>query len=128
MPVQAIVGPTTATTHLCVTIRGAVTRVSSAAQRSNLYLYRWSPESALSLVFSNGIDEDSTGIVQPPSDIVFEIAGLPDTAVVVISDDDVEFGRTTPTTARADWDCDRHAFPGSWRLTIAHPLPCGITR
>ena len=135
MPVHPIVGPASATTHYAYDSRSSHTGFE-AAEKSSLYLYRWRPEAALSLVLLNGIDEDSTGIVQPLSNIVFEIGGLPDTAVVVISDDDVEFARTTPTTARADWDCNSNSdggvigglpFPGTWHLTITPSFFAGIT-
>jgi cysteine-rich repeat protein len=135
MPVRPIVGPTSATTHYAYGSRSSHTGFE-AAGKSSLYLYRSNPEAAMSLVLLNGIDEDSSGLIQPASNIVFEIAGLPDVAVVAISDDDVEFGRTTPTTARADWDCDRNAdggvigelpFPGTWHLTITPSFLAGIT-
>jgi cysteine-rich repeat protein len=135
MPIGPLVGPTTATAHYAYDSRSSHTGFE-APEKSGLYLYRWDPESALSLVILNGIDQDSSGLIQPLSAIVFEFAGLPDTAVVVISDDDVEFARTTPTTARADWDCNRNsdggliaglAFPGSWHLTITPSFLAGIT-
>jgi cysteine-rich repeat protein len=135
MSVQPVVGPATATTHYAYDSRSSHTGFE-APEKSSIYLYRWSPEAALSLIMLNGIDEDSSGLIQPPSEIVFELAGLPDTAVVVISDDDVEFSRTTPTTARADWDCDRNSdggvigglpFPASWRVTVSASFRAGIT-
>ena len=135
MPVLPIVGPTSATAHYAYGSRSSHTGFE-APGKSSLYLYRWRPEAAMSLVLVNGIDEDSTGLVQPPSNIVFEIGGLPNTAVVVISDDDDEFARTTPTTARADWDCNRNSdggvigglpFPGTWRLTITASFLAGVT-
>jgi cysteine-rich repeat protein len=134
MSVRPIVGPETAATHYAYGSRSSHTGFE-APEKSSLYLYRWDPEAVLSLVLLNGIDEDSTGLVQPPSDIVFEIGGLPDAAAIVISDDDIEFTRTTPTTARADWDCDRNAdggvigglpFPGTWHLKIAPSFLAGI--
>jgi hypothetical protein len=135
MPVRPIVGTATAATHYAYGSRSSHTGFE-VPEKSSLYLYRWDPEAALSLVMVNGIDEESTGLVQPPSDIVFEIAGLPDAAAIVISDDDVEFTRTTPTTARAEWDCDRNSdggvigglpFPGTWHLTISPSFFAGIT-
>jgi cysteine-rich repeat protein len=135
MSVRPLVGPVTATAHYAYDSRSSHTGFE-APEKSSLYLYRWSPEAALSLVFLNGVDEDSTGLIQPPSDIDVEFAGLPDTAVVMISDDDVEFVRTTPSTARADWDCDRNSdggviaglpFPGTWHLTVTPSFFAGIT-
>jgi cysteine-rich repeat protein len=135
VPVRPIVGQVTATTHYAYDSRSSHAGFE-APEKSSVYLYRWSPEAALSLVMLNGIDEDSTGLIQPPSTIVFELAGLPDTAVIVISDDDVEFWRMTPTTARADWDCNRNSdggligglqFPGTWHVTIAASFLAGIT-
>jgi cysteine-rich repeat protein len=133
--IRPLVGAVTASSHYAYGSRSSHTGFE-APEKSGLYLYRWDPEAALSLVILNGIDEDSSGLVQPPSDIVFEIAGLPDTAVVVISDDDVEFTRTTPTTARGVWDCNRNSdggliaglpFPGTWRLIITPSFRAGIT-
>jgi cysteine-rich repeat protein len=135
VPVYPIVGPATATAHYAYDSRSSHTGFEGP-EKSSLYLYRWSPESALSLVILNGIDEDSSGLVQPPSDVEFEFAGLPSTAVVVISDDDVEFGRTTPTTALALWDCNLNSdggvigglpFPGSFHLTVTPSFRAGIT-
>lgn len=135
MPVYPIVGPATATAHYAYDSRSSHTGFE-APEKSSLYLYRSGPESALSLVIVNGIDEDSSGLVQPPSDIAFKFAGLPNTAVVVISDDDVEFGRTTAATALALWDCDRNSdggvigglpFPGSFHLTVTPSFHAGIT-
>jgi cysteine-rich repeat protein len=135
MPVLPVVAAASATTHYAYGSRSSHTGFE-ATGKSSLYLYRATPEAALSLVLLNGIDEDSSGMIQPASDIVFEIAGLPDVALVVISDDDVEVGRTTPTTARAEWDCDRNSdggvigglpFPGTWHLTIAPSFLAGIT-
>jgi cysteine-rich repeat protein len=135
MSVRPIVGPATAITHYAYGSRSSHTGFE-APEKSSLYLYRGDPEAALSLVLLNGIDEDSTGLIQPASNIVFEIGGLPDAAVIVISDDDIEFTRTTLTTARAVWDCDRNGdggvigglpFPGTWHLTIAPSFLAGIT-
>ncbi len=133
--VEPIVGPASAAAHFDYRSRSSHTGFE-AAETSVLYLYRWSPESAVTVVLLNGIDEDSTGIVQPLSDIVFDIEGLPDTAVL-FSDDDVEFARTTPTTAHAEWDCVRNtdggmiqglSFPGTWHLTITPSLRAGISQ
>jgi cysteine-rich repeat protein len=135
LPIRPLVGPATATGHYAYGSRSSHTGFE-ALEKSSAYLYRWAPESALSLVFLNGIDEDSSGHVQPPSDILFELAGLPDTAAVVISDDDVEFERVTPATARALWDCNRNSdggligglpFPGTWHVTITPSFRAGIT-
>jgi cysteine-rich repeat protein len=132
--VRPLVGQQTATTHYAYDSRSSHTGFE-APEKSSLYLYRSNAEAALSLVILHGIDEDSSGLVQPLSDIVFEFAGLPETAVIVISDDDVEFARTTPTTARADWDCNRNSdggligelpFPGAWRVTITPSFRAGI--
>jgi hypothetical protein len=135
MPVQPIVGSASATAHYAYGSRSGHTGFE-APGGSSLYLYRSSSEAAMSLILVNGIDEDSSGMIQPASNIVFDIAGLPDGAVVVLSDDDVEFGLTTPTTARAEWDCDRNSdggvigglpFPGTWHLTITPSFLAGIT-
>jgi len=134
-PVQPIEGPVSATTHYAYGSRSSHTGFE-APGGSSLYLYRSRAEAAMSLIFLNGIDEDSSGMIQPPSNIVFEIAGLPDSAVVIISDDDVELSRTTPATARAEWDCNRNSdggvigglpFPGTWHLTITPAFLAGIT-
>jgi cysteine-rich repeat protein len=94
---------------------------------SRLYLYRWNVEEALSLVMHHGIDEDSSGLVQPESAVTFDIEGLPPTGVVALSDEPNEFFRTTPTAARAEWTFRRNGdggvigglpFPGSWHLIV----------
>jgi cysteine-rich repeat protein len=135
MSVRPLVGSETVVTHYAYGSRSSHTGFE-APEKSSLYLHRSDPEAALSLVMLNGIDFDTSGLIQPPSIIVFEIEGLPASAVVVISDDDVEFARTTPTTARADWDCDLNSdggvvgglpFPGNWHLTITASFLAGIT-
>jgi cysteine-rich repeat protein len=135
MPVQPLVGPTTATTHYAYDSRSSHTGFE-APEKSSIYLYRGTPEAALTLVILNGIDQDSSGLIQPPSDIAFEFAGLPDTAVIALSDDDAEFAQTGATTAHADWDCDLNSdggliaglpFPGTWHLTITPSFRTGIT-
>lgn len=134
MPIRPLVGPSSATVHYAYGSRSSHTGFE-APEKSSVYLYRSNAESALSLVILNGIDEDSSGLVQPPSDIEFEIAGLPLAAVLLISDDDDEFARTTPTTARAFWDCNRNSdggligdlpFPGTWHVTIIPSFRAGI--
>jgi cysteine-rich repeat protein len=134
VPVRPIVGTGSATTHFAYYSRSSHTGFEAPA-KSSLYLYRWSLESAVTVVLLNGIDEDTTGAVQPLSDIVFDIEGLPDTAVL-FSDDDVEFARTTPSTAHAEWDCARNTdggmiqglpLPGSWHLTITPSFLAGIS-
>jgi hypothetical protein len=134
-PVLPIVGVDPATVHYAYDSRSSHTGLEQPS-KSILYLYRWNEEAAMSVIVLNGIDEDSTGLVQPPSNIVFDFAGLPDTAVIALSDDDIEFARITPSTARALWDCDRNSdggvisglsFPGTWHLTITPSFLAGIT-
>lgn len=132
--VAPIVGPMSAVEHYAYYSRSSHTGFEVAG-KSSLYLYRSSGETAAALVILNGIDEDTTGIVQPPSDIVLEFQGLPDTAVV-FSDDDAEFAKTTPSTAYAAWDCNRNSDGGmieglstplAWHLTITASFFAGIS-
>jgi cysteine-rich repeat protein len=94
---------------------------------ARIFLYRWSVEQAMSLVFHAGIDEDATGLTQPESHIVFEVSGLPSTGVVVLSDERMELARTSGTAVGAEWQFRRNTdggvigglpFPGSWHLTV----------
>ena len=133
--IRPLVGASTATAHYAYGSRSSHTGFE-APEKSSAYLYRSGTDASLSLVILNGIDEDSSGLVQPPSEIVFELAGLPDAAVLAISDDDDEFVRTTPTTARADWDCNSNSdgglvtelpFPGTWHVTVTPSFRAGIT-
>jgi cysteine-rich repeat protein len=102
---------------------------------SRLYLYRWNLEEALSLVMHHGIDEDTSGLVQPESAVTFDIDGLPPTGVVSLSDEVNEFFRSTPTSAHADWTFRRNTdggviaglpFPGTWHLTVTPRFIAGI--
>jgi cysteine-rich repeat protein len=133
VPVRPVVGQNSVTTHFAYYSRSSHTGFE-APERSSLYLYRESLESAVTLVLLNGVD-DSSGRLQPPSDIVFDIQGIPE-AAVLFSDDDVEFARTTSTTARAEWDCTSNTdggmiqslpLPGAWHLTITPAFFAGIT-
>jgi cysteine-rich repeat protein len=133
VPVRPVVGQNSAMAHFAYYSRSSHTGFE-APERSSLYLYRSSLESAVTLVVLNGVD-DSSGRLQPPSDIVFDIQGIPE-AAVLFSDDDVEFARTTSTTARAEWDCTSNTdggmiqdlpVPGAWHLTITPAFFAGIT-
>jgi cysteine-rich repeat protein len=102
---------------------------------SRLYLYRWNTQEVLSLVMHHGIDEDTTGIVQPESAVRFDIEGLPPTAEVVLSDEVDELFRSTPTAAHADWSFRRNTdggiigglpFPGSWHLIVTPQFIAGV--
>jgi cysteine-rich repeat protein len=129
-PVQPLVGAVTANEFYAYGSRSGHTGFE-AVNASRMYLYRWRPEAAMSLVMHHGIDEDSTGMTQPDASVVFEIAGLPSTGVVALSDDDVEFVRSTPTTASAAWNFRENTdggvlaglpFPGNWQLTVTPVL------
>jgi cysteine-rich repeat protein len=107
------------------------------ALASRLYLYRWNVEEPLSLVMHHGIDEDTSGLVQPESAVTFDIEGLPSTGVVSLSDEPNEFFRSTPTSAHADWTFRRNTdggiiaglpFPGSWHLIVKPRFLAGILR
>jgi cysteine-rich repeat protein len=106
-------------------------------QASRLYLYRWNAEEALSLVMHHGIDEDTSGLVQPESAVTFDIQGLPTTGVVALSDEFDEFFRSTPTSAHAEWRFRRNTdggiiaglpFPGSWHLIVRPSFIAGLDR
>lgn len=135
MPVEPIVGPASANAFYAYDSRSGHTNYEVVGV-SKLYLYRWDAESAMSVIMHHGIDEDSSGITQPDASVTFEIAGLPSTGVVALSDDDVELARMTPSTARADWNFRRNTdggviaglpFPGTWHLTITPLLFREIT-
>jgi cysteine-rich repeat protein len=98
-----------------------------AVGASRIFLYRWTVEQAMSLVFHHGIDGSGTGQIQPESHVIFEVSGLPSTGVVVLSDERMEFSRTSGTAAGAEWQFRRNTdggivgglpFPGSWHLTV----------
>jgi cysteine-rich repeat protein len=130
-----LVGPASANAYYDYYSRSAHTGLETVGW-SRIFLYRWRPEAAMSLVMIHGIDEDSSGITQEDASVSFRFEGLPSTGVVALSDDDVELARTTPSTARGDWNFRRNTdggvigglpFPGTWHLTVTPELFRSIT-
>jgi cysteine-rich repeat protein len=106
-----------------------------AVLTSRLYLYRFHIEETLNLFMHHGIDEDTTGIVQPESAVTFDIEGLPPAALVALSDEVNELFRSAPTAARAEWSFRRNTdggvigglpFPGSWHLIVTPWFIAGV--
>ncbi len=103
---------------------------------SRVFMHRSSFDQALSLVMFHGIDQDSTGQDQPAGLVAFTISGLPNTAVVALSDDSGEVIKTNATTVSASWkfnhNCDGGVigglpFPGNWSITVTPSFIQGIS-
>ncbi len=102
---------------------------------SRLIVHRSSFDQALTLVMHHGIDSDSSGQQQPASAVSFTITGLPNTAVVAISDDSGEVNKTAADTVTAIWKFNGNSdggavgglpFPGNWTITITPAFTRGI--
>jgi cysteine-rich repeat protein len=104
---------------------------------SRIYLYVDTNTGRLSLVLTHGIDEDSTGLSQPPATVDFDVTGIPPGFVVDVSDDDrSEFFATGPTTAVGRWTFRSNSdggvigglpFPGVWKITVTPRFRTGLT-
>jgi cysteine-rich repeat protein len=107
-----------------------------AAGESRIYLYRDPISQALSLVTHHGIDIDTTGLDQPKAKVVQAFLHLPSEVFVAISDDDdSEFVKDSPSTARGDWSFHHNTdggalsglpSPGAWSIDVEPAFSQGV--
>jgi cysteine-rich repeat protein len=106
-----------------------------ALETSNLFLYRDLNSGILSLFAIHGIDRDTSGLSQPTGDVRFDITGVPEGAVVAVSDDPGEFVQVTPTSYRGRWRFANNTdggviqglpLPGSWVIRVSATFAAGI--
>lgn len=107
-----------------------------AAKASELYLQRDVTTGILSLVTEHGIDIDTTGLVQPETDVAQQFSGLPGGVTISIADDNPEeLFMDSPTTAQGKWHFVQNTdggaftglpFPGNWRVDVTSTFGDGI--
>ena len=108
-----------------------------AVGESRIYLFADALSGRLSLVLTQGIDRDSSGLVQPDSQVNMTVSGLPPSFTVEVADDSpAEFFKTGPTTAAGKWVFNANSdgaalgglpFPGTWKITVTPDFVKGIT-
>jgi hypothetical protein len=106
------------------------------AGESRAYLYVDRTTGRLSLILNHGIDDD-TGQVQPPSRVEMDLAGLPSTWSIDLTDDAAsEFYGTGASSAAGRWSFSRNTdggvvgglpFPGAWKVTVTPRFRSGIS-
>ncbi len=104
---------------------------------SRIYLYVDTNTGRLSLVLTHGIDQDSSGQLQPAATVEFDVTGIPPGfAIDVFDDDPREFFATSSTTAAGRWTFQRNSdggvlgglpFPGVWKITVTPRFRTGLT-
>jgi cysteine-rich repeat protein len=107
-----------------------------ALRMSELYLHRDVTTGILSLVSEQGIDQQSSGQIQPQSQVRMTFMFLPPEVTVTISDDPVsELVKDSPTSAKGEWDFNGNTdggalsglpLPGSWSIDITPDFLDGI--
>ncbi|HMY18450.1 MAG TPA: DUF4215 domain-containing protein, partial [Polyangium sp.] len=98
-------------------------------QGSRIYFYRDTTTGNLNLIFHHGIDKNSSGQTQPPGQVSWSVAGLPNSVVVLVADDNAgEIAKSSPTTLTTQWKFQNNSdggaigtfpFPGNFTVTIA---------
>jgi len=104
---------------------------------SRIYLYVDTNTGRLSLVLTHGIDQDSSGQVQPAATVDFDVTGIPPGfAIDVFDDAPSEFFATSSTSAAGRWTFNRNSdggvlgglpFPGVWKITVTPRFRTGLT-
>jgi cysteine-rich repeat protein len=96
-------------------------------RESRIYLYVDSGTGRLSLILTEGIDQDTSGIGSPATRVSMNVDGLPPGWTIDLSDDPGEFVATGPTTAAGHWQFQNNSdggvlgglpFPGVWIVTV----------
>jgi cysteine-rich repeat protein len=104
---------------------------------SRLFFYRDTTTGVLSLFMHHGIDFNTSMQQQPPTDVLFDITGLPSVTLIAVSDDGPgEFNKTSATTAQGNWHFQANSdggvlsglpFPGNWSVDISPTFTNSIT-
>jgi cysteine-rich repeat protein len=107
-----------------------------AAFASELFLYRDLGTGVLSLVTEHGVDIDTSGVMQPKSQVKQSFVGLPSGVMIAVADDTPEeIFMNSSTSAQGDWNfhgnTDGAAFaglplPGNWKIDIDSTFITGI--
>ena len=95
---------------------------------SRIYFYRDTGNELLSLIFHHGIDEDTTGITQPPGSVSWVFDGFPPNAFIAHADDTFnEFFPVGANGAEGIWTFNTNTdggivsqfqFPGDWTTEL----------
>jgi cysteine-rich repeat protein len=103
---------------------------------SHMMLYQDRNTGAMSLVVVLGIDEGTSGQLQPNGRVTMSFTGLPRRVAVALSDDAGELYLTSQTTAQGDWHFNRNGdggilsglpFPGTWSVIVTPAFMSGIS-
>ncbi|APR87747.1 hypothetical protein A7982_13096 [Minicystis rosea] len=103
---------------------------------SNLFFYRNTGNSILSLVVEHGIDLDSSGQDQPESHVIMNFAGVPGAASLALSDDMGDASTPLPGVVHGNWHFQSNSdgaviaglpIPGTWSILVASQFLQGIT-
>ena len=107
-----------------------------ALRKSQIYFYRDVTTGVLTLVSQHGIDANSSGQTQPPSQVTEHFFGIPSGVSVSLTDDKPsEFSFDSPTSVVGAWSFDGNsdggalsgfALPGSWSVDVVPTFTSGI--
>jgi cysteine-rich repeat protein len=104
--------------------------------RAEIFFYRNTGNSALSLLLEQGIDFDTSMVSQPNGHTILDLGGLPMSTAVVLSDDTGELVKPTSTSAHGDWTFNNNSdggviagfpLPGNWTVTVNAQFIQGIS-
>lgn len=82
----------------------------------------------VAMIVTHGIDESTTGQIQPTATVNMDFIGVPSSVTVELSDDGGELTKPTPTTARGRWRFGRNTDGGvlgtfppdqDWTVTVS---------
>ncbi|MBL8744071.1 MAG: DUF4215 domain-containing protein, partial [Myxococcales bacterium] len=95
---------------------------------SRIYFYRNSANEVMSLVFHHGIDQDATGITQPPGQVDWFFDGFPPNTFISLADDTFqELFPVGADGAEGHWNFNGNTdggvisqiqFPGNWAIQL----------
>ncbi|MEJ7732592.1 MAG: hypothetical protein WKG00_25735 [Polyangiaceae bacterium] len=107
-----------------------------ALRQSRLFVYRKGNSGPLAVMTLHGIDIDSSGQVQPASQVQQTFFGLPaETEVLFADDGDFELSLLEPGLAFGSWQFETNTdggilgplpFPGSWSVDVDSLFDFGI--
>ncbi len=104
---------------------------------SRIYFYRNSTNSILSLIFHHGVDQTTTGLVQPLAQVDWFFSGIPGGTFIAATDDDLsELFPTGGGSVEGHWQFQNNSdggviagfpFPGDWEVLLEATFAQGIT-
>jgi len=103
---------------------------------SRIMLYLDKSDLSLSLVVFHGIDNNTSGLEQPSSQVQMVFSGLPSAVTVAVSDDPGELAMTSSTSATGTWKFQNNSdggalaglpLPGNWEIYVSPAFVSGIS-